>query len=74
MKPATRIGLVVLLAGAIVATVTWFLRPAPRVRYAGEAAGVAALVSLKLPDGARAPDRLTIELGDGERLVAQRLP
>jgi hypothetical protein len=72
MHRAFRLGLVVILLAAAGATALFFVRPHPQLRYAGSAAGVAATVALRL-DGP-APPSVTVDLGNGVRVIAARLP
>ena len=71
---ATRIGLCVILVAAVLAVAAWFARPAPGVQYAGvSGTRVMATVALRL-DGMAAPAAVTIDLGNGVHIVANRLP
>jgi hypothetical protein len=74
MRSATRVGLVVILLAGVAATSLFFLRRPPSVQYAGAAGSVAATVSLRLDGTAPAPQSVTLDLGNGVRLVANRLP
>jgi hypothetical protein len=69
---ATRIGGIVVLVAALIAVGVLFLAPSSAVRYAGQAAGTEVLVSLRL--GAQpVPPQVTVDLGDGRKVIAARL-
>jgi hypothetical protein len=74
MRSATRVGLVVILLAGVAATSLFFLRRPPSVQYAGSVGSVAATVSLRLEGVGAAPQSVTLDLGNGVRLVANRLP
>ncbi len=75
MGTAKRVGLLVVLVGAAVASALFLWRSPPSVRYAGSAAGVSATVALRLESpSAVPPQTVTVDLGNGVRLVASRLP
>jgi hypothetical protein len=72
MRSAFRVGLVAILLAAAGVTVWFVTRPRSAVRYAGAQGSVAATVALHL-DGP-APPSVTVDLGNGVRVVAARLP
>jgi hypothetical protein len=73
VRAATRVGGLVLLVAAVLAVVLFLVRAPASVKYAGGSGGVSATVSLRLPGGP-APSQVTVDLGNGVRVVAARLP
>lgn len=72
MRSSVRVGLITILLVAAIATAAWFLRPPASVRYAGSRDGIEAMVSLRT-GGSASPEKLTVDLGGGVRIVATRL-
>jgi hypothetical protein len=68
-----RVGLFTILGAAAVAVTAFLVARPAGVRYAGTAGTARATVELRLPDGARAPESVTIEVGNGVRITAGRL-
>ena len=57
----------------MVAVAAWFVRPVPGVKYVGVSGRQMATVALRL-EGMAAPGTVTIDLGNGVQIVANRLP
>ncbi|HEY7956854.1 MAG TPA: hypothetical protein VII38_16230 [Polyangia bacterium] len=72
MRSSVRVGLVAILLVTAIATAAWFLEPPPSVRYAGSRGAIEAMVSLRT-GGSAPPEKLTVDLGGGVRIVATRL-
>jgi len=72
MRAATRVGLVVILLAGAGAGILFFLRRPPSVRYAGSSGSVGATVSLRMEGPA--PPSVTVDVGNGVRITAARLP
>ena len=72
--PALRLGALALVVMLAVLVAAWWLRPVPSVRYVASAPGVSATVALRIDATVAPPATLTIDLGNGVRMVASRLP